>query len=384
MAQFKYKGLNMSDKEVSSSNDFSRSKLVSKAASFIGSSVGKKNHSQQVPAQQATNSGGASKSASEYNSRLQELEKEVELLTSYAGDAVYRLRYSDMKYDYVSSAISGLLGFSSDEMKNVNFRSLIIETKLVTNGLKTVKNFDELEQTRKNGDVNKWQADYLMRTKDGRQIWVSDISYPWFDEKGNIIGSVGSLRDVTERVQVEQTIIQEYKKVANVDGLTGLYNRSAFFTDLDKELVRIKRTGHEVSLLLVDIDNFKNVNDQYGSDIGDRIICEISKIIISSIRDTDCAGRVGGGEYAVMLTDSSAKGAEFVAERIRREVLHHDFKIGSDSAPIGCSVSIGVASANYLEDKKSSELYKVADTTLYIAKNTGRNQVFSNEVMTTH
>ena len=132
-------------------------------------------------------------------SKIANMNNEIDLLTSYSSDTVYRLRYNSMTYEYVSPAIVRLLGFSPDEMKQINFRSLILETKMVSDGMKNVTSFNELEKARKKGNASKWQADYLMRTKNGRKIWVTDISFPWFDDEGNVIGSVGSLRDITDR-----------------------------------------------------------------------------------------------------------------------------------------------------------------------------------------
>jgi PAS domain S-box-containing protein len=134
-----------------------------------------------------------------------------------------------MSYDYVSPSIVKLLGFTPEEMMAMNFRSLIIDTKLISNGLQSVMHYGDLEEARRRGDVSKWQADYLIRTKDGRKIWITDISYPWFNERGDIIGSIGSLRDITDRVRAEQLIKDELIRLAHTDPLTGIANRPHFF-----------------------------------------------------------------------------------------------------------------------------------------------------------
>ncbi len=133
-------------------------------------------------------------------SEVGRLRAEIELLTSCSRDVVYRLRYDTMQYVYISPSVTKLLGYSVDELMKINMRSLILETRIVTDGMKPVESYKNLEENRKKGAVQKWQADYLMKTKDGREIWVSDISYPWFDKKGAIIGSNGSLRDITDRM----------------------------------------------------------------------------------------------------------------------------------------------------------------------------------------
>lgn len=316
--------------------------------------------------------------------QVEALKQEIELLTSYASDTIYRLRYKDMVYDYISPAVTRLLGFTPEEMCKINFRSLILETKIVTNGMKTVNSFDELEVKRQEGDVNKWHADYLMRTKDGRKVWVSDVSYPWFDDKGTIIGSIGSMRDITERVEAEDKIKQELAMVANTDALTGLGNRRQFFDQMAMEIKRMQRTNCDVSMLLLDVDHFKRVNDEYGHDVGDHVLCEISGIIKDCLRDTDLAARIGGEEFAIILPDTPADGAYWVAERIRLSILKHGFTAGTDQKPLGCTVSIGVATASMGDEVDATSLYKLADTRLYIAKNTGRNQVSVDEILHTH
>src|SRR5579864_7438402 len=106
-------------------------------------------------------------------SELDDIKSEVALLTSYSTDTIYRLRYDTMQYDYISPSVVRLLGYTQDEIKRMNIRTLILETRIVANALKPVESFDPLEEARKRGDVNKWQADYRMKTKDGREIWVS-------------------------------------------------------------------------------------------------------------------------------------------------------------------------------------------------------------------
>jgi diguanylate cyclase (GGDEF)-like protein/PAS domain S-box-containing protein len=312
------------------------------------------------------------------------LKKELELLTSFSTDTIYRLRYDTMEYDYISPAIQTLLGFSVEEMKKISLRELIIETRIVTDGMDRVESFSGLEQRRKDGDVNKWQADYLMRTKDGRKIWVYDVSHPWFDEKGRVIGSVGSLRDVTDRVEAENKIKEEFSKIANTDALTDLPNRREFFDRLERDMTRLRRVDSEVSILVLDIDHFKKINDTYGHDVGDSVLIEISKVINSCMRETDLASRIGGEEFGVLLPDTPVEGAGDAAERIRGAILKHNFELGHDKKPVAITVSIGVATAITGQDITTSELYKIADTRLYIAKNSGRNQTSVDHIQHTH
>jgi diguanylate cyclase (GGDEF)-like protein/PAS domain S-box-containing protein len=319
-----------------------------------------------------------------FHKRVQKMQTELRLLTTYSSDSVYRLRYDSMNYEYVSPAITSLLGYTPAEMRTINFRSLILETKLITNGIKTVFSFEELEENRKNNDVHKWQADYLMLTKHGEKRWVSDISYPWFDKKGKIIGSVGSLRDVTDRVNAERIRNEELVRLAHTDPLTNLANRREFFNRTEIELTRIQRTHNDLSILLIDIDHFKMINDSYGHDVGDKVLIEMAKIFKSCLRQTDLVARLGGEEFGVILPDTSSSGAFWVAERVRQTIAKHAFYVLPDGLPLSCTVSVGISSSSLSERGDVAGLYKVADTRLYIAKNTGRNQVSVDEIVQLH
>lgn len=316
---------------------------------------------------------------------VNDLRQEIELLTSYSTDTIYRLRYAGMQYDYISPNIVRLLGYVPGEMKRLSIRSLILETRIVTDSMRAVQSFAPLEETRKKGEVNKWQADYLMRTKDGRTIWVADVSYPWFDERGAIIGSVGSLRDITDRVEAEQRSQEELVRLHTTDILTGLANRKIFFTQLEDELKRIRRNRDDLSVLLVDVDHLRRVNDEHGNGAGDAVIAGVAKIISSCLRGTDLGARLGGEEFGAILPDTPAAGAYWVAERVRASVAKQVFRFGDDGQQLmGCTVSIGLASARYDHNMDAHALYKAADTRLYIAKHTGRNQVSMDELVGVH
>lgn len=320
------------------------------------------------------------KGAIAHMATINKLKSEVELLTSYATDTIYRLRYDTMAYDYISPSVIRLLGYTPEELKQINLRNLIVETRIVADGMKPVESFEPLEENRKKGDVHKWQADYLIRTKDGRKIWVSDISYPWFDKKGAIIGSVGTLRDISDRMAAEEKVREELTRLANTDLLTGIATRRVFFTRLEEELKRSKRTHGDLSILILDLDHFKKLNENYGEDSGDMVLQGVTKIINACLRETDLAARLGGEEFGVILPDTPAQGAFWVAERIRSSVAKEHFT-SLDGKLMGTTVSVGVAGARFDENMDAMRLFKAADTRLYIAKHTGRNQVSMDELV---
>ncbi len=308
------------------------------------------------------------------------LRAEIQLLTQCSGDTVYRLRYDTMQYDYISPSVVHLLGYTVSELMHINMRKLILETRLISDSIQVVDSYSGLEENRKRGEVSKWQADYLMKTKDDRHIWVSDISHPWFDENGAIIGSMGSLRDITERIHAEQKIREELLRFISADTLTGLANRQMFWSRLENETKRVKRTNGDLSLLLVDIDQFHKVNDAYGNDVGDAVLVGIADLIHGALREIDLAGRLSGEEFGIILPETSSEGAVKVAQRIRDAVARHTFFAGSHNKPVGCTVSIGVAGSRFGKTSDATDLYKLADMRLYIAKHTGGSHISMDEM----
>lgn len=310
-----------------------------------------------------------------------ELEEEIKLLTSYSTDTIYRLDYRNMKYDYISPAVTKLLGFSQQEIKRIHFRSLIVETKLVTDGLRTISSFDELEFKRKNGDVGKWQADYLMNTKSGEKIWVSDVSQPWFNDNGKVIGSVGSLRDISDRMRIEQQILFNFEKVNEIDSLTGLISKPTFFTDVEKEIKRGKRTKSSTSMVLFDIDGLDEINKEIGTFMGDKAILRVTDSLKNGLREIDTIARIAGGAFAALLPDTNVESAYNVANRIRQNVDNAEIKLAGDRPGLKFSVSAGVATTSFLENLEAADLYKIAEQRMFIAKSSGRNQVTIEEIL---
>lgn len=176
----------------------------------------------------------------------------------------------------------------------------------------------------------------------------------------------------------------EHCNMSDHDELTGLHGRQFFFDILEWELRRILRSRNDVSLCLIDIDNFRDINERYGRSAGDEVLCQIADIIAICCRDTDLPARLGGEEFGVFLPDTAVDGADEVAERIRKAVAKHEFKI-SDKLSIHCTVSIGIAGADY-EDamNTSTTLYRIAETRLYIAKHSGRDQVAKDAILNLH
>ncbi len=174
-----------------------------------------------------------------------------------------------------------------------------------------------------------------------------------------------TMRDLTERKRAEDR--------ANRDSLTGLFNHHTFYVLLDDEIVRSKRYNRPVSLLMLDIDHFKTVNDIYGHQAGDAVLKQLSNSLIQQARTIDRVCRYGGEEFMVILSETNTASAMNTAERLRTTVEHQQSDIGGGKY-VGITVSIGVATYPH-QAKSPQELVKAADKALYAAKAGGRNRV---------
>ena len=170
---------------------------------------------------------------------------------------------------------------------------------------------------------------------------------------------------------------QKLEYQASTDALTGLANRRAFTTRAEQELARANRYGGELSILMVDIDFFKKVNDTYGHQVGDIVLKELADILLRALRDIDFAARFGGEEFVVLLPGTNAENALKTAERLR--VLVGDARIPlQQGGVVKITVSIGVASYSASANNSIEKLIYEADKALYMAKGTGRNKVCMN------
>lgn len=169
-------------------------------------------------------------------------------------------------------------------------------------------------------------------------------------------------------------LYQEIEQTAITDSLTELYTRRYTLERLDEELMRSKARQIKTSVLMVDIDHFKNCNDRYGHLVGDQILREFGQIIKGNIREIDIPGRFGGEEFCIVLPDTDLKGAKYAAERIRFAAEKRTIK--AYDATLTITVSVGIAT--FPDDaRKRDELIDKADWTLYKAKKQGRNRVSS-------
>lgn len=171
---------------------------------------------------------------------------------------------------------------------------------------------------------------------------------------------------------------QEVERLSVTDSLTCLYNRRKFFEELMREWERARRYGSRLSLIMLDLDHFKDVNDTHGHQVGDDVLRATSEVLTASTRKTDVVARYGGEEFIVLLTETGPEGALEVAERIRRGVARA--QVSKAKPDLRCTASLGVTT--FRPTAPVDKLVSEADEALYSAKHLGRDQVVLYEALT--
>jgi two-component system cell cycle response regulator len=186
------------------------------------------------------------------------------------------------------------------------------------------------------------------------------------------------VRTQIKRKRYQDALKNQYEQSLNmalIDGLTGLYNRRYFDVHLEQLVEQAKHQNKPLSLMLMDLDHFKQVNDKYGHLVGDEVLKELSSRIKSNIRLTDLPSRYGGEEFTIILPNTDLVETQIVAERIREVIAANPFKITVEPYELKVTISIGVALFDINDTPQA--LIKKADKALYLAKESGRNKVQS-------
>lgn len=166
----------------------------------------------------------------------------------------------------------------------------------------------------------------------------------------------------------------ELKRLSITDPLTGLYNRRQFERLIDTEISMSMRHGEDNSILIVDVDHFKKINDSYGHKVGDTVLRRLAKLLTESLRSTDIVCRIGGEEFVAICRRAKQEDAVAIGEKLRRTIADFSFNVNMERIPV--TVSVGVATIpNLLDTKTAEEFFHCADTALYYSKEHGRNQV---------
>lgn len=235
-----------------------------------------------------------------------------------------------------------------------------------------------------------WRGTLLQTRQDGQELWV-DVSVNLLsDEKHSLIGRVIISRDITERKLAEEELRRTKEAILDInhtlrhafereqlasrtDSLTGAFNRRYFFELLEYEFSASRRYSRPLTLVMFDIDRFKQINDTYGHLTGDEVLKKIVSVVKSQLRETDVLSRYGGDEFVILLSSSNEQDALAVLERIRHALSTAEFDTIEESSDL--TLSVGIAEMRTTM-QKADQLVFLADQALYVAKNAGRNRVF--------
>jgi diguanylate cyclase (GGDEF)-like protein/PAS domain S-box-containing protein len=301
------------------------------------------------------------------------------------GIAITDMQQPDMPITYVNPRFETLTGYSAADVLGKNCRFL------------NQRDRTQPEVVQMRNAINAhlpFQVTLRNFRKNGEAFWNSVTASPVHDDKGNVTHFIGIQRDVSDILDTQdqlnracqelQTLNQELEqrvsertqaleKLATTDPLTGTYNRRFLMDRAEIEIALAKRQSYDLSLVMLDIDWFKSVNDTYGHSVGDRVLILLCDTVKRELRLGDMLARIGGEEFVMLLPHANLATAQQVAERLRTQVAGLTL-LQDSGAVLQFTSSFGVATMN---DSIATvdELLKAADQALYKAKNAGRNQV---------
>ena len=287
--------------------------------------------------------------------------KSVRLLSQGIEQSPAAVVITSMEGDilYVNPKFEEMSGYTYEEVRGQNPR-------LFKSGATSAEVYEDLWATICNKQT--WAGEFENKDKDGNPYYVSARITPLLDKREKIEYFIGIQEDISERMRL-QKILEE---TAITDSLTGAYNRGHFLVLCEQEIKRQQRYGSSVTLMLFDLDHFKNINDTYGHFTGDEVLKLFVSCISAELRETDVFGRLGGEEFAAMVVETDSKSALLLAERLRKSV--ENMVVLVENQEITVTVSIGLTQWQK-QDEKVSDVLKRADNALYQAKGNGRNRV---------
>lgn len=286
------------------------------------------------------------------------------------------------KITYVSPAVEVQRGLSQEEALNQAIEDIHTpeSQKISLEYFRTLA--DDLACGR---PPRTFRGELEYRRKDGSTYWTEVLVYPLLDAKGTLQEIVGVTRDIDERKRLEQELRQsrlqleaanralesanlELQRLSVTDPLTGLWNRRHFSNAVAAELERVQRYRQPASLILLDIDKFKSINDTYGHLTGDLVLVKLAKLMAQRLRSIDTLARWGGEEFVILMPHTDLKNAEKLAEELRALIGKSAFD------PVGnLTISLGVTDLRASESAEASVAR--ADGAMYAAKLGGRNRV---------
>lgn len=294
--------------------------------------------------------------------RLREREQLISILLGSVNAVLWAFDWQAQRVIYVSPAYERIFGRSAallladyDEWRNSIYPDDVDYA---------AESFAKVLET---GAVE--AREYRILRADGQLRWLSDKCFiSRQNEAGQAQIIVGIAEDITEKKQLEG----ELHRLATTDVLTQSSNRRHFFECARREFDHARQFGRPLAFLLLDLDDFKQINDKYGHQTGDQVLQRLASCGASVLRRGDLFGRIGGEEFAALFPGCEPALAEQIAERLQREVQRLSFS--HEGAPFGITVSQGLTSLRG-DDLSLDALFARADAAMYVAKRQGKNQI---------
>ncbi|WP_428623787.1 sensor domain-containing diguanylate cyclase [Sedimenticola sp.] len=290
-------------------------------------------------------------------SALATSQADIESILNNMPDVFYR---TDMTgtITLISPSCQSVIGYAPEEMLGENMSRFYCDQA----------DRERVVQAIKAGGGKARQVEACMRHKDGSPMWISTNAYIRVDANGQPIGVEGIARDITDKKRNEERLAE----LGRIDHLTGLLNRRSFLEEGEKLLQIAQRYERNLSVMMIDLDRFKSVNDRYGHQAGDLALIYFADACRDVFRKTEIIGRMGGEEFAVIVPETGLEASREMVNRLGRRLKEQPFQFEGQTIVITLSVGLVTLSAH---EQSLELLLNHADRLLYQAKHEGRDRV---------
>jgi diguanylate cyclase (GGDEF)-like protein/PAS domain S-box-containing protein len=283
----------------------------------------------------------------------------------------WKIDWATMQFAYIGPQIEQLLGWTPDSWVSANDWA----ERMHPEDREWVVNFC-VSQSKSGIDH---EADYRALTKDGHYVWIRDVVHVVRNAEGEVEALIGFMFDISERKKTEEQLAnlrKELEEMSYKDGLTGIANRRMFDSVLELEWSNARRSRQPLSLIMLDIDHFKEYNDQYGHVQGDECLIRVAKVLSqAATRSRDFIARFGGEEFVLVLPESDEEAAAKVAERCRQLIFKEQIPHAKSPVSSVLTISVGVGTILPSHQDQPLAFVESTDKKLYLAKQQGRNRI---------
>jgi diguanylate cyclase (GGDEF)-like protein/PAS domain S-box-containing protein len=283
----------------------------------------------------------------------------------------WKIDWATMQFAYIGPQIEQLLGWTPDSWVSANDWA----ERMHPEDREWVVNFC-VSQSKSGIDH---EADYRALTKDGHYVWIRDVVHVVRNAEGEVEALIGFMFDISERKKTEEQLVilqKELEDMSYKDGLTGVANRRMFDSILELEWANARRNGQPLSVIMIDIDHFKEFNDHYGHIQGDDCLIRVAQVLGSAAtRARDFLARYGGEEFVLVLPEADADAAAKIAERCRQAIFKEQIPHARSPVSAVLTISLGVGTITPGHEDQAMAFIETIDKKLYQAKQLGRNKI---------